>query len=492
VEVKPVGLLWDSVSNNTGDIAIGMVLKRFCETRAVPFQVVDPFAYLPSAYSTFIIGGGQLLRDRENVFNRSFRVPGPHILNTVGIHRPDHLEYLREYRLVTVRSQAEKDQVLQLCPDLKVEVRPCITTRFDEFFRAEIEQAREEMPQKGEWIGVHLNCTTLGRMPDLFAALEALNRQNRIRFIPFTHYENDRFLMETLSKWLPGSEVSPAADPVSIYAEIGGLQALVASSMHAAMFAYLQNVPVLAFPQDFKIRYFFEERGFPGSLYSSAADMPAKLQGMLQAPPDYAPSADRDRAAVESHLEQVKEIVLDPVDYRYADETEFLDSRFHELRRTFFCFAAQKHFEMNSQATRILDLQIQIKRSEPLEVAENMEGRGGPGQPAPSRTGRLFTALDRIFHHRKYARFLSVLRSSDLFNNSWYLQHNPDVRAAVMDPAEHYLYYGGFEGRDPGPGFSSAGYLAAYPDVKKARVNPLVHYLLYGMQEGRLPMGWKG
>ena len=83
---KPVGLLWDSISNNSGDIAIGMVMKRVCEQRGIPYAVVDPFNYNPRDYATFIIGGGQLLRNRQDIFYRGFYVPGPHILNSVGIH----------------------------------------------------------------------------------------------------------------------------------------------------------------------------------------------------------------------------------------------------------------------------------------------------------------------------------------------------------------------------------------------------------------------
>jgi hypothetical protein len=56
-----------------------------------------------------------------------------------------------------------------------------------------------------------------------------------------------------------------------------------------------------------------------------------------------------------------------------------------------------------------------------------------------------------------------------------------------MDPAQHYLEFGGFEGRDPSPYFSSQWYLEQYPDVKAAGINPLLHYLQSGLAEGRMP-----
>ncbi len=77
------------------------------------------------------------------------------------------------------------------------------------------------------------------------------------------------------------------------------------------------------------------------------------------------------------------------------------------------------------------------------------------------------------------------LENSDLFDKKWYLANNSDVRAAKMDPARHYLLFGGFEGRDPGPHFSSAWYLNTYTDVKDAGMNPLIHYIQSGKKEGR-------
>jgi len=56
-----------------------------------------------------------------------------------------------------------------------------------------------------------------------------------------------------------------------------------------------------------------------------------------------------------------------------------------------------------------------------------------------------------------------------------------------MDPIEHYLLYGGFEGRNPGPYFDTQYYLAENEDVRTSGINPLVHYINSGKAEGRLP-----
>ena len=78
-----------------------------------------------------------------------------------------------------------------------------------------------------------------------------------------------------------------------------------------------------------------------------------------------------------------------------------------------------------------------------------------------------------------------ILRNSSFFDQKWYLQNNRDVAKAGIDPALHYLTFGGFEGRDPGPDFSSNWYLQTYQDVKRTGMNPLLHYLMYGCKEGR-------
>ncbi|KND60685.1 Glycosyltransferase [Candidatus Burkholderia verschuerenii] len=73
------------------------------------------------------------------------------------------------------------------------------------------------------------------------------------------------------------------------------------------------------------------------------------------------------------------------------------------------------------------------------------------------------------------------------FNPHWYLQRNPDVQAAGVDPLMHYLRAGARERRDPSVEFSTNWYLTNNPDVRAAGANPLAHFLLHGRAEGRLP-----
>lgn len=77
------------------------------------------------------------------------------------------------------------------------------------------------------------------------------------------------------------------------------------------------------------------------------------------------------------------------------------------------------------------------------------------------------------------------IAASGFFDGGWYLAQNPDVERAGYDPLLHYLAFGAFEGRDPGPEFDCKWYLQQYPDI--VGLDPLLHYLDHGKSEGRFP-----
>ena len=52
------------------------------------------------------------------------------------------------------------------------------------------------------------------------------------------------------------------------------------------------------------------------------------------------------------------------------------------------------------------------------------------------------------------------IRDSKLFDEKWYLEQYPDVKALGMDPIEHYLWLGAKLGRDPAPNFFTRTYLS--------------------------------
>lgn len=88
---------------------------------------------------------------------------------------------------------------------------------------------------------------------------------------------------------------------------------------------------------------------------------------------------------------------------------------------------------------------------------------------------------------------IELLYDSDLFDPEYYLAQNPDIRAAGVDPAAHYLQYGAAEGREPSAQFSGSAYQQLYPDVALSGLNPLLHFLRYGQPAGRqLQLSFQG
>ena len=71
------------------------------------------------------------------------------------------------------------------------------------------------------------------------------------------------------------------------------------------------------------------------------------------------------------------------------------------------------------------------------------------------------------------------------FDPFFYLEANPDVKEAGIDPFIHYYHHGWAEHRDPNSEFNIASYLDNNPDIAIARIEPLGHYHAYGKHEGR-------
>ena len=76
-----------------------------------------------------------------------------------------------------------------------------------------------------------------------------------------------------------------------------------------------------------------------------------------------------------------------------------------------------------------------------------------------------------------YEDLESVARS-ELFDAGYYLRTNPDVGARGLDPLEHFLEVGVWEGKRPNPDFDPDSYRKQFLGVTDSGVNPLVHYIL--------------
>jgi lipopolysaccharide biosynthesis protein len=83
-----------------------------------------------------------------------------------------------------------------------------------------------------------------------------------------------------------------------------------------------------------------------------------------------------------------------------------------------------------------------------------------------------------------------AIRDSGVFDDAFYLAHDPALRAAGVEPVAHYVRHGAREGRRASPLFDAAYYRERYPDVEAAGIEPLLHFVQSGAREGRQPHPW--
>lgn len=97
---------------------------------------------------------------------------------------------------------------------------------------------------------------------------------------------------------------------------------------------------------------------------------------------------------------------------------------------------------------------------------------------APWGGRRLFNSL-----------LIHLLKQTDLFDRTFYLEHHQDVAQSGMLPLRHYVAYGDREGRSP-MAFFDPVYYRAQATGRSARVNALLHYVYVGRYRRLSPSPW--
>ena len=161
----------------------------------------------------------------------------------------------------------------------------------------------------------------------------------------------------------------------------------------------------------------------------------------------------------------------------------------------------QSHEEIQAILRKEIDT-LRLKLEECLDQMAALTGGlaegGGTSLPKIDELVRRHR-LEIALLHAKYAvqrmgrirrsllirRQAALLGKSDLFDATWYLRIYGDVASAGMTAQMHYARSGAFEGRDPGPDFSTIGYYMANPDVAEQGWPALVHYESLGKSESR-------
>ena len=388
--MKKVGILYDNISGNVGDQAIGISVREMLAEMGVDYEELVPGRFNPGDYRTIIIGGGYLLQPSPNFFYDKFRVPGKHILNCCGIvHSPDDLQYLNDYLYVTVRSKGDRQKLS--CLSREVTVVPCTTMLLKDLPHFDL---KIQKPSIGVqlWEGVVAEESFVEYLS---------NQPFHIYFLPITHYNRDFAYLARLSQKVKNSTLLPILRPEEIYTVIGNFDYFVCGSLHGAIFAYVHNVPFLLYNSQDKQRFFMKDRRLDKYLFKSFAALKAKFEELQNSKPDYSTALANDFKVLQEHKLKIKDIVLkqvitvdaEPVTTQQKLQTknklarlqernfqihylqkqvEVLDAQAEELRNSLQARDARiANLETNIQE-RISQMQ-QIQRSIPMRLASRYQ-----------------------------------------------------------------------------------------------------------------------
>jgi len=294
----PTPLLFDSISKNTGDIAIGIAARQLLEKRGVTTSVPSPFE--ADLVGPAVIGGGELIRLSGDEFYDAFRREGPHILNASGIWTSaDHLSYLNDYAFVSARSSREVEVLQQSVPDARL--LPCATTL--------LESPRFDLAgtASGEpLVGIHLAPHALRLIEDIVEIVDRI--PYRKVFIPFTHYNRDRSFMASLPFNMSNAVLLDDLQPLELHSIIGQLKYLIATSLHASIFAFSQNVPFASIYQK-KVGYYFSDRGLGEHVVDNGDALRTIIQRFDTEPADFSALIAADRDAVNTAFDSYADII---------------------------------------------------------------------------------------------------------------------------------------------------------------------------------------
>lgn len=296
---KKVGILYDNISGNIGDSAIGISVRKILGDLGVQFEELVPGRFNPRDYQAIVIGGGHLLRPSPDFFYDKFKVPGPHILNSCGISgNPADLEYLNDYIYISVRSQGDKRKIPYLTNEVKVV--PCTTMLLNDLTNVGLKICQPS-------IGINLG-------PGLIDDPVSLSRYlSKLRFhiylLPITHYNYDFKHLAKLRQQVKNSTLLPVLKPEEIFTVIGKFDYFISASLHGAIFSYVHGVPFILAELTDKMSFFMEERGIEEYLFKNVNGLKTAFEKLLNNKPDYSVSLNKDFQILKEHKCMIRDIL---------------------------------------------------------------------------------------------------------------------------------------------------------------------------------------
>ena len=364
IEMAKVGILYDNISRNTGDVAVGISVKKILSEIGVEFDELFPGNFTPSDYDTIIIGGGHIIRPSPDFFYDKFKVPGQHVLNAVGIlDSPQDLNYLEDYKYLTVRSSWDKERLSYLKKE--VHVVPCTTMLLEDL---------EDFPLilEGPSLGIHL-------LPNMFNGDQEAqfiewvsSLPFTVYFIPITHYNQDCIYLKHLSTKIKNSILLPIMKPLEIFTLIGKLDYFIGCSLHGGIFAYRHNIPFTLFNYNEKMLYFMKDRGLERFTFTNFNEIKASFDLLLKDTPDYSRKISEDQETLKEHVKHLKEILPSgsSCKTKSSDNTSQTNYQIHNLQSKSIKLECQQNEYESHISTLTNQLQEAMRHVMTLEQAK--------------------------------------------------------------------------------------------------------------------------
>jgi hypothetical protein len=296
--MKKVGILYDDISGNTGDQAIGISVRKILTDIGVEFDELVPGRFNPLDYKTVIVGGGHLLRPSPDFYYDKFRLVGPHILNSCGIvGSPDDLEYLSDYTYLSVRSDGDKQKLAYL--NLEIRVVPCTAMLLEDSLDLPFKVIKPS-------VGVQI---WEGLLDEDLLVKYLSGQPFHIYFLPITFHNHDYEYLDRLSQKVKNSSLLPILKPQQISALIGKFSYFITGSLHGSIFSYIHNVPFALFESDNKHTFFLKDRKLEGYSFKNIIELKDVIQRIQSSPPDYSNILSVDLNLLKMHTDTIKEIL---------------------------------------------------------------------------------------------------------------------------------------------------------------------------------------
>ncbi len=182
---------------------------------------------------------------------------------------------------------------------------------------------------------------------------------------------------------------------------------------------------------------------------------------------------------------------LEDVQKRSKYDREKLRGERDKVRAALAAVREDRALRLAERDNCIKELTRSVKRAEKkLEKSRQLQcDLKAETQASSTRQRAPVTQLLRSLlpgsQRQRLLKNIELVKDSGLFDAIYYLERYPDLQGDPSELLEHYVRYGGAEGRAPSAAFDGHEYRERYPDVAAKGLNPLIHFLKYGKAEGR-------